>query len=912
AYDAQGELPRLRIDAATAQVKQLEQVSRRLLEIVTEVRKKDSAAQKEDAEAAWRDAPRVFKPHAQVAIDFADRRFALANDIQVAAAKQRRVGRQLTRWKDDFVRTQKWTEVVNSSKLGLMLFEKRSALPSRLQLLRSLADGEDKLAAFQKELYELEDRRADLSDVDAAVNAELARLRAQGIQPPADAAQAMRDLFARETLILDSLLGDATRNYNLRIGSREDQRELSRVARDYREFIGARIFWVRSAPPLTLADVSLAGDALTWLMNAESRREMAGVLTARVQSYPLRAILLGSGVVLLILLRPRIRARLRTQGELAASLSCESIQPTLHALLLTALLSAPFPLAVWSLGWGMNGASSELIRAVSAALSNVALGLLALEFVRHLCLSQGLAAAHFRWPIPSVSVMRSVLRLLLLGGLPLAFLSVVLEYQDNPVHQASLGRLCMIALFLLLAFSLYRLTSPTAGMFAETMEQNPGDWLNRLRTVWRPLTVLTPVAFALLSMLGFQYTAFRLGIDLGRALQLVLLLWVLGAVLFLWVRVKRRRLRRRQELEARQRDANEDDSETGDLDAIVAREEEVDLVEMDHQIQTLIRGLLVSAGLLGLSVIWIEDLAAVKPLVEARLWEVAGPGGEATPITVGSVLLAALIFALSLSASRNIPGLVDVMLLGRLSVESSMRYAISTLSQYGITIVGVLAACHFVGVTWDKAQWLVTALSVGLGFGLQEVVAKFVCGILLLFERPIRVGDVVTLGDTTGVVVRIRSRATTVRNWDRQEVVIPNKELITGRIVNWTLSDQLNRVVVNVGVAYGSDAERVRDVLQRIGEDNLNVQDDPRPVALFERFGDSTLDFALRVYLDDVDQRTETIDQLHTAVHRRFAEEGIEIAVPQHDLHLRSVAPSARLPLDDAEPASSSSEESGS
>jgi potassium efflux system protein len=352
-------------------------------------------------------------------------------------------------------------------------------------------------------------------------------------------------------------------------------------------------------------------------------------------------------------------------------------------------------------------------------------------------------------------------------------------------------------------------------------------------------------------------------------------------------------------VEARQRDA--DESETSDLDALAVEEEKVDLVAMDLQTRRLSGGLLVGIGLIGLSAIWFEVLPALTSMLDTRLWEVDGVGGGVKRITIGAVLLASLIFVIAILASRNIPGLVDVMLLGRLGIESSTRYAISTLSQYAIVTAGVLVACSALGVTWSKVQWLVAALGVGLGFGLQEVVANFVCGIVLLFERPIRVGDVVTVGDSTGVVIRIRSRATTVRNWDRQEVVIPNKELITGRIVNWTLSDQLTRITVQVGIAYGSDTNHARKLLYQIVKENPNVLDDPHSLVTFEKFGDSTLNFNVRAFLANIDERLETIHELNTSINQRFADEGIEIAFPQRDLHVRSVDKSVKIGDSDPE-----------
>ncbi len=194
------------------------------------------------------------------------------------------------------------------------------------------------------------------------------------------------------------------------------------------------------------------------------------------------------------------------------------------------------------------------------------------------------------------------------------------------------------------------------------------------------------------------------------------------------------------------------------------------------------------------------------------------------------------------------------------------------------------------GITWSSIQWLVAAMGIGLGFGLQEIFANFISGIILLFERPIRVGDIITLGDTTGVVTRIHMRATTVIDWDRKEYIVPNKDLITGRLLNWTLSDQTNRIVIPIGVAYGSETERARELLLQVAHDHPLILEDPAPIATFEGFGDSTLNLILRCYLPDLSHRLSTVTELHTAIDKLFKEAGIEIAFPQQDLHIRSVA----------------------
>ena len=159
-----------------------------------------------------------------------------------------------------------------------------------------------------------------------------------------------------------------------------------------------------------------------------------------------------------------------------------------------------------------------------------------------------------------------------------------------------------------------------------------------------------------------------------------------------------------------------------------------------------------------------------------------------------------------------------------------------------------------------RAREQVAALGVGLGFGLQEIFANFISGLIILFERPIRVGDLVTVGEFSGRVTRIRIRATTILNFERRELIIPNKEFITGRVINWTLTDPINRIEVAVGVAYKTDPERVMNVLLEVAKSNPNVMADPAPVVVFEGFGDSSVNFRLFAYVSNYDNR---LDPLH-------------------------------------------------
>jgi potassium-dependent mechanosensitive channel len=198
-------------------------------------------------------------------------------------------------------------------------------------------------------------------------------------------------------------------------------------------------------------------------------------------------------------------------------------------------------------------------------------------------------------------------------------------------------------------------------------------------------------------------------------------------------------------------------------------------------------------------------------------------------------------------------------------------------------------ASNKLGLRWQNVQWLAAALTVGLGFGLQEVFANFISGLIILFERPIRVGDIVTVDDVSGVVSKIRMRATTITNWDRKEFIVPNKEFITGRVLNWTLSDAVNRITINVGVAYGTDTEKVRAILLQVCEEQPLLLKDPAPVASFESFGESTLNFSLKCFLPNFEGRLDTLHVLNTRIAEEFRKADVEIAFPQRDLRIRSI-----------------------
>jgi small-conductance mechanosensitive channel len=264
-------------------------------------------------------------------------------------------------------------------------------------------------------------------------------------------------------------------------------------------------------------------------------------------------------------------------------------------------------------------------------------------------------------------------------------------------------------------------------------------------------------------------------------------------------------------------------------------------------------------------------------------------------ISVGLVIISAGILYGSFLLSWIIQKVLIDEVLTRRRVETGVRVSIAKLAHYVLVFVGFVLALLALGFDFTKLTIILSALGVGIGFGLQAVVNNFVSGLILLFERPVRVGDYIEIGGNWAEIQKIGLRATTVQTFDQADVIIPNADLITNQVTNWTLSNRRVRLIVPVGVAYGSDVALVMETLMACGGASSNVAKTPAPQVLFLRFGESSLDFELRVWVLDAEERIKVQSELHQAIDRSFREAKIEIAFPQRDLHLRSLGESVIL-----------------
>lgn len=659
----------------------------------------------------------------------------------------------------------------------------------------------------------------------------------------------------------------------------------------FNEFVDTHLFWTRSAPVISFSELSAAPRTLRWMTDPTNWAITGNQIVETIQSRPLQSVGLISLLIGIFYARGSFRRTIATEGKNANRFSA-TFQSTIQSLVATIGAAAAWPALLGVMCFLCLGTSSgnPFVQGVGTGLGITALFVTSRDFLREICRNEGLGESHFGWSAVLRSHLRWHLRWYAVIGGIIIFLLALFHAHPETLVRSFATRAASTSLFLVTATFHHLVLRQRSPLYAELVRVNPQSLLFRRRKLIWAFAVGLPVLFGMMSLAGYLETTFRLGQSLQSTFFLLVIIVVLLGLLARWLTLRRRDLSRRQAREARQRQLSAaSEPETGvvanEAGIVLEDETAMDLPTLDEQTRQTAFVLATIVALLGLAFIWSDLLPAIAYLDEVIAWKI-GDGDSIEEVSLKDLLFALVsIFGL-LFAIRNSQSLLELFVLSKTRLDSGARYAITTLLRYAITVIGVIVIFNLLSVPYDKLGWLVAAISVGLGFGLQEIVANFVCGIILLLERPVRVGDVVTIDDTTGVVSRIQMRATTVTNWDRKELVIPNKDLITQKLLNWSLSNVVNRLTINVGVAYGNNTDEVRKILKEIVSGHPDVMEDPPPLINFETFGDSSLNFVIRLYLPTLDNRIEVTHQINTAIAERFAKAGIEIPFPQRDVHL--------------------------
>ena len=794
---------------------------------------------------------------------------------------------------------EKIAQIGLTDAIGLKLRSDLNQLPDSNVYAAALKQRRIDVNRVQLRRIEIEDRLLALIDVKREA---LRQINTAGVLTDTENRALLKALQNALSEQRDNYLNELIKAYDIHFEKQlfpimENERELLALINEYREFINSRILWIQSTPPLAFNDITRLGAAITWLVNPSAILQTGNALNNDLLDNPWSVGTPLLAFALLVGFYRRLKEKLSELGRYVTKLSKAKFTNTLLAAVVTSLMVLPWPMLIYLLAWRteLSSADNHYATALASGLYIVAYLLFLGLLLRRICQSSGLGESHFRWKTEHLSLIRRHLTWFLPAALPLAFIVAITMDQPTQAHHDSLGRFAFITLMMLSSLFAYTLFKPTSGLFKDDIEKNPGGWLDRLSGVWFSLIIAVPLTLAIASAIGYFYTAIQLCLYVTSSIGLIFAIKIAREFFIRWLNIVQRKLaleQRFKKLEALTETTDKNEKQNI-IEPTPHEATELDVERLSTQTMRLMNSAYWLAIIVGTVLIWSDVLPALKLLNEIVLWNsetiIDGGGSIQIPTTLANVLLAITVLLMTLFISRNIPGLLEIAVLQHLPFTPSGRYAITTITRYILVIIGLSMTFSAIGIGWSKIQWLAAAITVGLGFGLQEIFANFVSGLIILFERQIRVGDTVTVGNISGTVSRIQMRATTITDWDRKELIIPNKEFVTGQVINWSLSDTVLRILIPVGIAYGSDTKLAYKELLAAALAHQNVLDDPGPSVRFVAFGESSLDFELRVYIPHPDLFLETKHELHMDIDQRFREANIEIAFPQRDVHIRDI-----------------------
>lgn len=673
---------------------------------------------------------------------------------------------------------------------------------------------------------------------------------------------------------------------------------------EYQQFLNNHLLWLPNAASDSLTSFSALSDNLAAVFNGQNAKLLFNDFKTSISSHPLAALVSVLLIGALLYWRPKLKTKLKEYGDKTVSIRTDSFIYSLKAMLATLGLALPIPLVLYAFYslLSNNPAAADITSQLATSLLNAAILILILSALRQSCRPKGLAEKHFHWNQNIIKTLYKEIQWVIPFAAVLILLVGLNADVMNSQNQQVVGRYAFILLMLGFMLLIYRLFGSNSVLMQEAKKlETPPSWL-QMHLAWYSLLMLIPALIIWSTVSGYYYSAILIAEKLNLTIGLLLVSFILRELLLRSIYVNERQQQYQQRLKeheaylAQQNALPEEQREKG-ADKLPEVDENADInyQKLNNQVKQTINLTFFFAVAWGVWMLWADILLALDLVSNSSLAltksEVIDGVVQEVPLTIGDLMQGLAIGFITLLLAKNLPGILEYTVLKFLPISPAARYAASSLIQYLIAIIGFVVIFRALGIEWSNIQWLVAALSVGLGFGLQEIVANFVSGIILLFEQPIRVNDVVTVGGTTGKVSKIRIRATTLVTLDRQELVIPNKDIITGNLINWTLSDPISRITVNVGVAYGSDVKKAMALMLEAAEEHPSILADPEPTVIFDNFGDNALGLTLRAFVDNMDNRVIFRSELHTLINDKMNDAGIVIAFPQRDVHIDTLSP---------------------
>ncbi|AVJ15934.1 miniconductance mechanosensitive channel MscM [Serratia sp. JUb9] len=652
------------------------------------------------------------------------------------------------------------------------------------------------------------------------------------------------------------------------------------------------LFWVPDVSPLTLSyPINVAHD-LTRLLSLDTLAQLSSAFVMMVTSRSTLVPIFGALLLVIfsISTRKHYHAFLERSSSKVGKVTQDQFYLTLRNVFWSILVALPLPVLWAALGFGLQNAwpypvAVAIGDGVTATLPILWVCMISATFAH----PRGLFIVHFGWPAQQVSRAMRYYKMSIWLIVPLIMALITFDNLNDREFSNTLGRLC----FILLCVALLLVTSSLKRAGIPLYLDKKGSGENMVNTALWGVLMSAPLLAALAAAIGYLATAQALLARLETSVAIWFFLLVVYHIIRRWMLIQRRRIafdrakQRRAEILA-QRARGEDEAGnthvTGSNEGTVDVDEtEIDLDAISAQSLRLVRSILTMIALVSVIFLWSEIHSAFAFLENISLWNVTSTSNgidSVQSITLGAVLIAVLVIMVTTQLVRNLPALLELAVLQHLDLSPGTGYAITTITKYLLLLFGAILSFSWIGIEWSKLQWVVTALTFGLGFGMQEIFSNFISGLIILFEKPIRIGDTVTIRNLTGSVTKINTRATTISDWDRKEIIVPNKAFITEQFVNWSLSDAITRVVLTVPAPAEANSEEVTKILTDASHRCSLVLDNPPPEVYLVDLQQGIQIFELRIYAAEMGHRMPLRHEMHQLILAGYREHGITLPYP--------------------------------
>ncbi|MGC8841521.1 MAG: mechanosensitive ion channel domain-containing protein [Candidatus Sumerlaeaceae bacterium] len=773
------------------------------------------------------------------------------------------------RIQSSFEAVRKRLEILGKTAVvGQLMRKERDDLPSPHELSRQLKRYMAEISQVQAELMDAREKRSQLPALESRLRTQLA-LDAR--MTTEDVAQVVSAMIQQRRTLLDALITDLDELFNKLTEITTTYALLIQEVTQYATFLEEHILWIRSARPFSLSEIRRAAEALAFLTGHATLQRVFLTVSGDIVSHWVLYLgvfaALAAGTIWKRRKRHHLADLFPREQPHTLLLGSSHASQILFLLLADALI--PWVLVLTFIGYRLLEATqgSTLTDAVANGLIRISL----LVFLTNL----GSRLALLTVSLTGQSAWHRLRRaIMLLGGLStLLFFVFVLAREACPrVLGDSLERVVFLLTMTAWALAFFWLFVQKSVCEA-VLGQLIGPRYSRILPYLATAGFLILVALGVLSALGFHYSALQILARLAKSLAIIAIVFMSIYLLEVWLQ----RLLRTHTL-PHFLPASGQRQESSDPANVAHSRDTKDSHALVAQVRRMGRAVAWTLIAILLWFTWSDMLPALAFITRIPLWERGEVvAGAPAAVTLGDALLALLVATITGVLLRNISSLVELLLLRSTHLDQGTRYAIAAVVRYAILISGVIAASRSLGLTWKSVQWLAAAVTVGLGFGLQEIFANFVSGLILLFERPVRVGDWITVSGTTGVVTHIRTRATTIRDADGKELLVPNKLLITGAVVNWTLSNTGTRLSFDIRTTPAADERTVRIVLREIVEKEPRISAHPAPTVLLDGLSNTEQRFRLFVYTNRIENREAVKDSVLRAIRQRFAESEIDL-----------------------------------